>query len=790
MLDIRLKNRICERYGKLHMKKKLRLTNGTKAFLLALEEISVVIMCICVVLGALFIEEKGYSGQLFSTNLKYEDSAGFTNLVETETEQAVRYVMLRNNFERNGSYDGTKIVDIAEYDEDGVISGKQAISVGYYLEDLIKWSQIGLNYSYLDNNQDGASNLIAGQRIDLEEEFYPARGRHLFDYRSQKMNDTVLLSHLENTLNKIGDEYQEYKELLSTYSEKKTNFRFYIRDYGNKTTYTNVNEEKFIPNDTIKYYGKYMILDSVNLEYESNMSVTESELYNQLGNYASDFSGDYYIEVGVDTSYPAVDRITQGKENYDQFLPAIQTIFYGFIVFSVIALGLLLFLTIQSGYKRESPDQITMIGFDKLKTEIAAAGLIVIGMLILGTSYSVIYSYHNSRLAVGIISGIAGLILNSFFLFGYFSLVRRIKAATVWSNSLCAWLFEKCVEIAKAGKTIFNSRKVATRTILVVSGFLTINWFFVAESVYAGSIINVFSFTIFVFDLFICVYLINRAIGTNKILQGVKKITGGELDYNIATEKMSGEVLEMAEAINHMGEGLHRAVAESIKNERLKADLITNVSHDIKTPLTSIINYVDLLKREDISDEKIRNYIEVLENKSQRLKHLTEDLVEASKISSGNIELHIERINFIELIHQTAGEFCEKFETRGLTLISNLPDASVAIAADGRRLYRVLENIYNNVAKYAMENTRVYADLEIIDGMAVFSLKNISSQALNIHADELTERFIRGDVSRSTEGSGLGLSIAKTLTEAQKGNFTIYLDGDLFKVVISFKKLS
>jgi len=228
----------------------------------------------------------------------------------------------------------------------------------------------------------------------------------------------------------------------------------------------------------------------------------------------------------------------------------------------------------------------------------------------------------------------------------------------------------------------------------------------------------------------------------------------------------------------------------SMKNERLKADLITNVSHDIKTPLTSIINYVDLLKREDIPNERAQNYLEVLEQKSQRLKQLTEDLLEASKISSGNITLQMERINFVELVYQTGGEFNEKFEAKGLTAITKLPREPVVIMADGRRIWRVVENLYNNVAKYAMANTRVYVDMTMEEDWVTLSIKNISQNALNIQADELTERFIRGDVSRSTEGSGLGLSIAKNLTELMGGEFEIYLDGDLFKVSISFRRES
>ena len=206
----------------------------------------------------------------------------------------------------------------------------------------------------------------------------------------------------------------------------------------------------------------------------------------------------------------------------------------------------------------------------------------------------------------------------------------------------------------------------------------------------------------------------------------------------------------------------------------------------MKTPLTSIINYVDLLKREELHNEKANEYLEVLDQKSQRLKQLTEDLVEASRASSGNVVLDIRRIDVKELLMQTSGEFVERFEARGLQLVENFPQNPQYVDADGRRLWRIIENLFRNVEKYAMPHTRVYLDL-INDGDRVaFSLKNISENPLNISPEELTERFTRGDESRSTEGSGLGLSIAKDLTEIQQGTFEIYLDGDLFKVTVSF----
>ena len=251
---------------------------------------------------------------------------------------------------------------------------------------------------------------------------------------------------------------------------------------------------------------------------------------------------------------------------------------------------------------------------------------------------------------------------------------------------------------------------------------------------------------------------------------------------------ISEENSEVAEMLNDIGTGLQKAVEKSVKSERLKTDLITNVSHDIKTPLTSIINYVDILKRSNIEDPKIQGYLEILEAKAQRLKTLTEDVVEASKVSSGNINLQLMDVNLVEMMNQTTGEFAEKFEHKNLELIQTLPNEPAIIHVDGRRMWRVLENLYNNAAKYAMPGTRIYADLRTDKDEVIFSLKNVSEYPLNFSADELTERFIRGDISRSTEGSGLGLSIAKSLVQMQGGKLELYLDGDLFKATVRFRK--
>lgn len=259
-------------------------------------------------------------------------------------------------------------------------------------------------------------------------------------------------------------------------------------------------------------------------------------------------------------------------------------------------------------------------------------------------------------------------------------------------------------------------------------------------------------------------------------------------NMNVSIKCTNSELEELEENINHLKQGMEKAINESIKAERLKTDLITNVSHDLKTPLTSIINYTDLLKKEKIENENAKKYIDILEKKSKKLKILTEDLIEVSKISSGNETVALEKIDFKELVLQANGEFAEKFEEKNLEVISNLPKEAVIVDLDGKKIWRVLENLYQNVYKYSLENTRVYVDL-IVNDHIVFTIKNISKEKLNIPPDELMERFIRGDSSRHTGGNGLGLSIAKDLSKLNGGTLSIQIDGDLFVAKINLDNI-
>ena len=283
--------------------------------------------------------------------------------------------------------------------------------------------------------------------------------------------------------------------------------------------------------------------------------------------------------------------------------------------------------------------------------------------------------------------------------------------------------------------------------------------------------------------------IIYIAISLRKLQKGGEAIAGGDLSHKIDTGHMLWDFKKHGENLNNISNGMSAAVDERMKSERLKTELITNVSHDIKTPLTSIINYVDLIKKEDVDNKTVQEYVEVLDRQSSRLKKLIEDLVEASKASTGNIRVNMAPCEIGVLLNQMQGEYEDKLKTANLELIINQPEEQVTIMADGRHMWRVLDNLMNNICKYAQPGTRVYVLLTVQGGRAVVTFKNVSRYELNISADELMERFVRGDTSRNTEGSGLGLSIAKSLTELQKGKLELSIDGDLFKAILSFSLL-
>jgi len=597
------------------------------------------------------------------------------------------------------------------------------------------------------------------------------------------------------------EQFNDYETSLASvfhsvgdYTEGSTNLTYLFADKETQTIYTNK-----------KAYSSYAQLEQ-NLEKifkEKAYAVVYPELSEcvtnipgadlQVWNHTIDQSfdtKDFVFAVSVDTKFSVADSMADETENYETYSKLMFPMLAGAIFGSVLWLIGMVWLTVTAG-RRPEDEEIHLNGFDRWYTEIAAgtvigiwlAGTIISGTLIANSSLG----YSHVVVTVIVICLICGTYTMAWFLIGYLSLVRRIKAGTLWKNSLIRkvlkWIGKCSGKLADFARAFSRNTAEKIKVLLVGGAFLFLQ-FLIIGCVFSGA--GVFLLALMAVDVAVMIFAIRKADGLDLIMDGLKKISDGELQYKIKTDTLTGKQKVMAEYINNIGSGLDAAVENSLKKERMQTELITNVSHDLKTPLTSIINYVDLMKRENPTDPKIQEYLRILDEKSQRLKVLTEDVVEASKASTGNIKLEMNDIDFVEMVQQVIGEFEEKFKEKNLTMMVHFTDEPSIIYADGQRMWRVLENVFGNVVKYAMEGTRVYAEISNRNKKVTFSLKNISAQPLNISADELTERFIRGDVARNTEGSGLGLSIAKSLTELQGGEFKLYLDGDLFKVMITF----
>ena len=565
------------------------------------------------------------------------------------------------------------------------------------------------------------------------------------------------------------------------------NFKYLMIDTNKKIAVTNL--EHTMKTDSIEEIKQVISENSIYWNFQkgkvdtniSHLSLEEIRYKTQYKNISNSNIKEVYTSL-ID-NLPYKDDYALTKFTYDLSMKAntLAPILIPVCIAVLLALGLIVLNGI--GKKGKGPG-IHLNGFDKVPLEMA----FIIGFTIMGMGASCFIAV-NSELRAIIFSGviIGALIIYLAGMMLLETVVKRMKTHTLWKTTILYM-------IGHGIKTVFDNRKWGAKLVLAYGGFCLIGgiattaminarydayddsaafWFMVLMALGIGTFVHLF-------------IKMKQFQNIQKALQAIYE---GNTNIELDSDELTGVLKQMAIYIEDIAGGLSNAIQQSLKNERQKTELITNVSHDIKTPLTSIINYVDLLKKEEMPNEKAKEYLEILDSKSQRLKRLTEDLVEASKASSGNIKLKKEKINVNEIIKQVSGEFEDKFKARNLEEIMTLPEENIFIQADGRYLYRVLENLYSNASKYAMESSRIYLDVIPKQTSIVIQMKNVSKEKLNITTDELMQRFVRGDSSRNTEGSGLGLYIASSLTELQGGKFHIYLDGDLFKVTLGFEKL-
>ena len=581
---------------------------------------------------------------------------------------------------------------------------------------------------------------------------------------------------------RTSEENRRYLQYTNEFKSGESNFCYWYRI--GEAWYTNQPDTKEGQEFDVeavlmeaKTMGNYLIYDLVDKEFGTDINGMADYFFGG-GNQMLWPADDMTLIIGIDTELSAEDDIYEASREYEQLHPWIKICIFCGLVSLMGWIISLVYLTLATG-RRTEEEKIHLNPIDKIKTEILVAAFI----FMMAELVILITKVNSEEWAVyGIIvaSGTVSLVIDGLFLIFYLSMVRRMKAEMLWETSVACWL-------ERGIRKVFARQKTTVRVLLLFAGHMAVCFILAVGAFYYRSMTALV--LLLLFSAGECYMILRKAVEQYQIRLGVEKIRDGALSGKIDIEQLHGEEKSLAEAINNIGEGLLHAVDDSTKNERMKADLITNVSHDIKTPLTSIVNYVNLMKLEKIDNERVQGYIKILDEKSQRLKQLTADLVESSKISSGNVKLDMQVIDLVELVYQTSGEFNEKFEQKELTIVTKLPKTAVLIRADGRQLYRVIENLYNNVAKYALEKTRVYVDISYVEEKVVFSIKNVSEHSLareNSNAGDLTERFIRGDSSRTTEGSGLGLSIAKSLTVLMGGVFDIKVDGDLFKASITF----
>lgn len=630
--------------------------------------------------------------------------------------------------------------------------------------------------------------------------------RQLISYADNWVDYMKLQANLTEAIETLTAEYQQYQACNALYQEGNTNLMYMVRMTVDEVTrtYTNVSQLMEKPDSEVteyfSEYRRYLIYYPDSLEFTGNTVLSEDEIHQYIQEYAYAYPETTHIWIGVDNTYAVSgDAFYNAHSAFDRIVPNIGVITAAIIVQALVWLSLWVYLTATAGVGMdETGNRVKYLnGIDHVWTEL----WVILGILVwyaalwgrdqlLEIADSVFADY--ARLSGGFMLyeygcfGAYGICVSVFFSLIWYSLARRLRCGNFWRDSLLCRLLTCCRNFVKF---IFRHKNSAVSTLIPYNLFLFANFAAVIlvymlqeHKMLAAGVI----FLAVILDVAIGMLLFRDNGEQIEIVEGINRIRDGEVDFKLDVSSLHGANKEMADAVNNIGEGIRKAVKTSMKDEQMKTDLITNVSHDIKTPLTSIINYVDLLKRLKIEEEPAKSYINILESKSQRLKQLTDDLVEASKISSGSIVLNKERLDLTELLHQSIGEFSEKLEDKQLEIVFSGGEQPANIYADSRRMWRVIENLFHNICKYAMKGTRVYLDLTVENGRVCTAIKNISESRMNISPEELTERFIRGDESRSEEGSGLGLSIAKSLVQLQGGEFTIYLDGDLFKVVIEF----
>jgi len=603
----------------------------------------------------------------------------------------------------------------------------------------------------------------------------------VYNHTAEEVREYAMETITQHKTYRIMDQWQYYSEYgwdlfdMSPDFRGTNNYRFQILDADGDILYSTLE-------DTARY------------EYRYTADVYENEWhwYPYYGDetlsdpYVCTIAGYYVREKGVLDVYSITELLLQIGYPIRYFLPLI-------LLLGVVLLFVMLYrLSVHTGHRQYTEDVVLSV-FDRIPYDLYMPALVLLGVLCAALILPLedLVRMNMTYLAFWAFFGMV-MALDFLVLALYVSTVARCKGKTLLRNTLIfrclklIWAFLKLlwrgirIPFVKAGRAI-----AAIPLIWQAAVFAPI--LLVLYGLFSSCIWENFGiFCLWILaTLILYLVILYAAYSFRILLQSGKALAEGNLRYKTDTRNLLLAFREHGENLNRIGEGMEIALTEKIRSERFKTELITNVSHDIKTPLTSIINYTDLLTKEPL-EGKAREYTEVLTRQSSRLKKLIEDLIEASKASTGNIAVSLERLDVCQIVCQSLGEYAERLEAHSLRIVQTVPAEPIYAMVDGRQLWRVLDNLYSNVCKYALEGTRVYVVVTADATEVTVSIKNISRDVLVTDADELTERFVQGDSSRSSEGSGLGLNIAKSLTELQNGRLSIHCDGDLFRCDISF----
>ena len=598
------------------------------------------------------------------------------------------------------------------------------------------------------------------------------------------LNDEEMKEYI---LNRKGNSASDLNNKIKSYVN--LNFRAYdkLKDIwigGEKIDSNNIiKNSKYFKEINIDYNGNVIYVDGKEI---NNNIISKLIYYNKYSYYTyydryepnNIYAYDYNEKQSISIYIWMPQEIKKGDVVYENLKKVEINInrFYlscgSFIMFIILAILCLVSLSKNKSRINIIEDIVNKIKVWPIEAKV---GIGILGWISWNTTY-VYYNTNNYIRRLNLIS----VIWTSLALLIYYVLIRVIIINYNERNLFKKNITIKCWDYLSEIMT----RSSIIKTFLIMSGLYVISGLLLFV---VSAILNIFPIGILIGIILTIIYIvifIKELIYLDKIIIGSKAATEGKLNCNIE-EKGRGHLRELAHDINNIRDGLRKSIESEIKSENMKTELITNVSHDLKTPLTSIINYIDLLKRENIESETAKDYINILDKKSQRLKVLIDDLFEASKATSGAMELNITKIDIVQLLKQSLGENDERFKNSNLSVKLDIPDTKIFINGDGQRLYRVFENLISNIVKYSLSNTRVYIQMYVDDeNKVVIIMRNISAYELDFCANEITNRFKRGDSSRSTEGSGLGLAIAKSIVELHGGKFNIEVDGDLFKSII------